>query len=56
MMLFINRQYRNSTRELEVRPDQVIGPPHRQERVVVPVPGLTRAVVQAVNFGRRPHR
>jgi amino acid transporter len=52
MMLFINLQYRNSTRELEVRPDQVIGPPHRQERIVVPVPGLTRAVVQAVNFGR----
>jgi len=30
----------------------VIGPPHREERVVIPVPGLTRAVVQAVNFGR----
>jgi amino acid transporter len=52
MMLFIERQYRNSSRELDVRPEQVIGPPRRQERVVVPVPGLTRAVVQAVNFGR----
>jgi amino acid transporter len=52
VMLFINRQYANSSRELDVRPETVIGPPHRQERVVVPVPGLTRAVVQAVNFGR----
>jgi amino acid transporter len=52
VMLFINRQYAHSSRELDVRPDIVIGPPHRQERVVVPVPGLTRAVVQAVNFGR----
>ncbi len=52
MMLFIERQYANQGRELEVRPDLVIGPPHRQERVVIPVPGLTRAIVQAVNFGR----
>jgi hypothetical protein len=51
-MLFINRQYAHSNRELDVRPDAVIGPPHRRERVIVPVPGLTRAVVQAVNFGR----
>jgi amino acid transporter len=52
MMLFINRQYRQTARQLEVRPDVVIGPPRRKERVVVPVPGLSRAVVQAVNFGR----
>jgi hypothetical protein len=52
MMLFINRQYDNSSKELAVRPDLVIGPPRRQERAVIPVPGLTRAVVQAVNFGR----
>jgi amino acid transporter len=52
LMLFMRRQYTNSARQLDVRPDQVIGPPHRHERVIVPVPGLTRAVVQAVNFGR----
>jgi amino acid transporter len=52
MMLFISRQYQRTARELEVRPDVVIGPPRRKERVVVPVPGMTRAVVQAVNFGR----
>jgi hypothetical protein len=52
MMLFIYRQYAVSRRELALRPGQVIGPPHREERVVVPVPGLSRAVVQAVNVGR----
>jgi len=52
MMGFIHRQYSNSTEALKVHPDQVFGPPRRRERVVIPVPGLDRAVVQAVNFGR----
>ena len=51
IMLFINRQYRASSKELSVRPDAVIRGPHREERVVVPVPGINRAVVQAVNVG-----
>jgi amino acid transporter len=51
IMLFINRQYRASATELAVRPDAVIRGPHREERVVVPVPGINRAVVQAVNVG-----
>jgi len=52
MMLFINRQYRASAANLEVRDDAVIPPPRREERVIVPVPGITRAVVRAVNVGR----
>ena len=52
LMLFIHRQYRASAAALVVRADAVIGPPHREERVIVPVPGLNRAVVQAVNVGR----
>ncbi len=52
IMLFIERQYRQQAKELEVRPETVIGPPWRRERVVIPVPGINRAVVQAVNFGR----
>jgi amino acid transporter len=52
MMLFIHRQYQASAAELAVRPDVVIPGPHREERVVVPVPGITRAVVQAVNVAR----
>ena len=52
MMVFIHRQYDASARELAVRPDVRIPGPHREERVVVPVPGITRAVVQAINVGR----
>jgi hypothetical protein len=51
MMLFIQRQYRASAAHLAVRPDAVIPPPRREERVIVPVPGINRAVIQAVNVG-----
>jgi amino acid transporter len=51
-MLFIRRQYDHQTAELHVRDDLVFPGPHREERVVVPVNGINRAVVQAVNFGR----
>jgi amino acid transporter len=51
MMLFIHRQYRASRSELAVRPDAVIRGPQREERVIVPVPGINRAVVHAVNVG-----
>ncbi|HEU4572526.1 MAG TPA: amino acid permease, partial [Candidatus Limnocylindrales bacterium] len=51
-MLFIHRQYSASARELAIRPDVVIPSPHREERAIVPVPGLNRAVVQALNVAR----
>jgi len=52
VMLFINHQYRATSRKLAVRDDAVIPPPRREERIVVPVPGITRAVIQAVNVAR----
>jgi amino acid transporter len=52
VMLFINSQYSASRRELRVREDMVFAAPHREERVVVPIPGLNRAVVQAINVAR----
>jgi amino acid transporter len=52
MMLFINRQYARSARELAVDPGLVVSPPHREERVVVPIPGLDRSSIQAINVGR----
>jgi amino acid transporter len=52
MMLFIARQYARSRRELAVKPETVIPPPIREERVVVPIPGLDRATVRAINVGR----
>ncbi len=52
MMLFINRQYRASAAQLAIDPDVLIPAPQREDRVIVPVAGLNRAVVQAVNIGR----
>ena len=52
MMLFIKQQYSRSSRELAVAPDLVVRSPHREERIVVPIPGINRAVVQAINVGR----
>jgi amino acid transporter len=52
IMYFINRQYSASRRELRVRDDIVFEAPHREERVVLPIPGMNRAVVQAVNVAR----
>ena len=52
MMLFIKRQYARSARELRVASDLVVRAPHREERVIVPIPGMNRAVVQAINVGR----
>jgi amino acid transporter len=51
-MLFIHHHYAASAKKLAVRDDGVIPPPHREERVIVPVLGITRAVIQAVNVGR----
>ncbi len=51
-MLFIQRQYRASAAQLVVRDDVVIHAPVREHRVVIPVSGINRAVIQAVNVGR----
>jgi amino acid transporter len=42
LMLFINRQYGRSAKELRVAPNLIVRP----------LPGLTRAVVQAINVAR----
>jgi amino acid transporter len=52
LMNFIHHQYANQEEELKVRDDYVVGMPHREQRVVIPVNGINRAVVQAVTFGR----
>ncbi len=52
IMSFIRRQYVAQEIELRVREDGVLPGPHREQRVIVPVNGINRAVVQAVNFGR----
>jgi amino acid transporter len=52
LMLFIQRQYAAAARELAVKPGHVVRAPHREERAIVPIPGLNRAVVQAINVSR----
>ncbi len=52
MMLFIRRQYQSSAKQLAVKPGVPLPGPHRDERVIIPVPGINRAVVQAINVGR----
>src|SRR5438093_3070205 len=52
VFLFIRRQYEASREKLTVRGDFVVKPPHREERVVIPIPTINRAVVQAVNVAR----
>ena len=52
VMSFIHRQYAGQEAELAVRPEFVVPLPHRSQRVVIPVNGINRAVVQAVVFGR----
>jgi amino acid transporter len=52
LMLFIRRQYTGQAAELFVQEDVRIPGPHREQRVVVPVNGINRAVVQAINFAR----
>jgi len=51
-MLFIRRQYAAQAEELAVRDDMVFDRPHRKQRVVIPVNGINRSVVQAVMFGK----
>jgi amino acid transporter len=52
MMLFIHQQYARSSKQLAVDPKLVVRPPQREERIVIPIPGLNRAVVQAVQVAR----
>ena len=51
-MVFIGRQYRRRRLEMAVRPEAIIGPPRRHQRVLVPASDVTRDVVQAIKFGR----
>ena len=51
-MVFVSRQYERRRIEIHVRPEVVIGPPTRRQKVIVPAPEVTRDVIQAIKFGR----
>jgi amino acid transporter len=52
LMVFIHGQYERRRLETTVRAELVLGPPRREQHVVVPVPDVTREVIQAIKFGR----
>jgi amino acid transporter len=52
LMVYVHRQYERRRLETLVRPEAIIGAPHRRQQVIVPVPEVTREVVQAIMFGR----
>jgi amino acid transporter len=52
MMLFVGHQYAASARSLEMRPGGAVPQPHRHNRAIIPIPGVNRAVVQALNVAR----
>jgi amino acid transporter len=52
LMRGIGRQYQGQADELRVDETMVFHGPHREQRAVVPVNGINRAVIQAVNFAR----
>jgi amino acid transporter len=52
MMAFISHQYASAARQLQLRPGVAIPQPHRHNRVIIPISGVNRAVVQALNVAR----
>ena len=52
LFLFVHRQYAASREHLALRQDQVLAPPRRPNRVVIPVSTINRSTAQAVNVGR----
>jgi len=52
LMLFIHRQYAASRAQLALRPGTVYPPYRREDRAVIPVTSLNRAVVRALDVGR----
>ncbi len=52
MMMFVSHQYASASRQLEMRPGAAVPQPHRHNRVVIPISGVNRAVVQALNVAR----
>jgi amino acid transporter len=52
LMVFVHRQYERRRLETLVRPETIIGPSQHHQRVIVPVPEVTREVIHAIKFGR----
>jgi amino acid transporter len=51
LMLLIGREYHGALVDLHVRPEAVIGPPSRGQRVIVPMQDMRRDAIQAIKLG-----
>ena len=51
LMLLIGREYHSAQVELHVRPESVIGPPSRGQRVIIPMQDMRRDGIQAIKLG-----
>jgi amino acid transporter len=52
LMLFVHGQYEATSKQLELEPEHPIPDPHRHNQVVIPIGGVSRAVVHALNVAR----
>jgi amino acid transporter len=52
VMIWVRNEYRGQEAELHVAAVGAIPPPHRDQRIVVPMNGINRATIQALNLGR----
>jgi hypothetical protein len=52
IMWFIHHEYDTADEELKVDRTRVYGKPTKKNRVIIPVPTLSRAVIRSVQFGR----
>jgi amino acid transporter len=52
LMVVIHRRYERRRVDVGVREEAVVGPPHREQHVFIPVADVTRDVVHAITFAR----
>jgi hypothetical protein len=52
IMWFIHHEYDSADEELRVDRSRVYGKPTKKNRVIIPVPTLSQAVIRSVQFGR----
>jgi amino acid transporter len=51
LMRLVSREYRSAQVDLHVRPESVIGPPSRGQRVIIPMQDMRRDAIQAIKLG-----
>ena len=52
VMWFIHHEYQTAAQELHVDRSRVYGRPDRDQRVIIPVPTISKSVIRSVQFGR----